>query len=49
MCDLAVVEFESVEERVDDVVDSPLKNGFGLILIGRPAADLLRDESHIQR
>ena len=44
-----MVEFEAVEERIDDVVDGLLENGVHLGLVRRPAADLLRDEAHVQR
>lgn len=46
---LAVVEFEAVEQSVDDVVDGLLQNGLGLRLIGRPSADLLRHEPDVER
>jgi len=47
--DLAMVKFQTVEQRVDDVVDGLLKNGFWLVLVGRPAADFLRDQTYVER
>ena len=46
---LAVVEFETVEQGVDDVVDGLLKNGFWVVLVRRPAAHLLRYKTYVQR